>query len=289
MRRLPTVAAALVLLLTVACGGTSEEADDGGSTSAFGDAEAYPIFANSEVVVGENRLMVGLLNRNDAPIGSPKTDVRITFFSPEEPETPALESDFDFVWIDKPYRGLYVGQVAFDSPGTWSAEVVIEGDGLAETLPSEIEVAAEPVTVDIGERVPGSDTPTIDEVSDVSQITTDPHPDPDFYRTSIADAVRSGEPFVAVFATPKFCTSQACGPMLEVVKEVARDFPKVTFIHVEIYPDQQAAQKLKPVPSVEEWRLPSEPWVFVVDDGKLIAKFEGALAADELANELEQL
>ena len=289
MRRLAAAAAALVLLIPAACGGDGEETEDGGSTSDFGEAEAYPIFANSEVVVGENRLLVGLLNRNDAPIGSPKTDVRITFFAPGEPETPALESDFDFVWIDEPYRGLYVGQVAFDSAGTWSAEVDIEGGGLEETLTSEIEVAAKPLTVGIGEPVPTSDTPTIDEVKDLSEITTDPHPDPDFYRTSIADAVRSGETFVAVFATPRFCTSQACGPMLEVVKEVATDFPKVTFIHVEIYPDREAAQKLEPVESVDEWQLPSEPWVFVVDDGKLIAKFEGALSPGELANELEQL
>src|SRR5918992_5609319 len=103
MRRLAAAVAALALLVPAACGGGDDEPETDGSTSGFGDAQAYPVFANSEIVVGENRLMVGLLNRNDAPIGSPKTDVRITFFAPDEPETPALESDFDFVWIDEPY------------------------------------------------------------------------------------------------------------------------------------------------------------------------------------------
>ena len=37
-------------------------------------------------------------------------------------------------------------------------------------------------------------------------------------------------------------------------------------------------------PAVEEWGLPTEPWVFVVDaEGIVIARFEGLVAEEELA------
>jgi hypothetical protein len=51
------------------------------------------------------------------------------------------------------------------------------------------------------------------------------------------DRVAGGrqDPFVLVFATPAFCQSAICGPMLDTVKKVAADYPTLTFINVEPY------------------------------------------------------
>jgi hypothetical protein len=39
---------------------------------------------------------------------------------------------------------------------------------------------------------------------------------------------------------------------------------------------------------VKEWNLPSEPWVFVVGrDGRVAAKFEGAVSVPELTAAVE--
>ena len=58
-------------------------------------------------------------------------------------------------------------------------------------------------------------------------------------------------------------------------------------VHIEIY---RAPTGTALVPTVEAWRLPSEPWVFVVDTkGKLAAKFEGTVTAGELADSLKAL
>jgi hypothetical protein len=47
---------------------------------------------------------------------------------------------------------------------------------------------------------------------------------------------------------------------------------------------------LQPVPSASEWGLPSEPWAFIVNDqGKVSAKYEGALAPEEMRADLEDL
>jgi hypothetical protein len=84
-----------------------------------------------------------------------------------------------------------------------------------------------------------------------------------------------------VFATPKFCESRTCGPVVDVVDAVRRRVPGVGFIHVEIYEENNPALGVNRW--VQEWKLPTEPWVFLVGrDGRIKAKFEGAVSEQEL-------
>ena len=56
----------------------------------------------------------------------------------------------------------------------------------------------------------------------------------------------------------------------------------VRFIHVEIYKDNDPTKGFNRW--VGQWRLPTEPWVFLVGaDGRIKAKFEGSVAQDERA------
>ena len=69
-----------------------------------------------------------------------------------------------------------------------------------------------------------------------------------------------------MFATPKYCESRTCGPTVETVDAVRRDLvtSPVRWIHVEIYEDNDPAKGTNEW--VKQWNLPSEPWVFVVDE-----------------------
>jgi hypothetical protein len=287
-----------IALFGAACG------DDGGRPSAegspsndfnepFTDTEAYPVVASSEVVVGENRFMVGLLNDQDAPIANPQIDMTIDFYDLDESSTePVSSADMDFFWTLKPYVGLYVANVSFDHAGSWGAVVNaagtdFDGNDIDVSVKTGFDVAQESDTPGIGERGPAVDTPTADDVKKLSEISTDPHPNPRFYELSIAQAVNGGKPSVVVFATPKYCESQTCGPTLEIVKSVATKFPKANFVHVEPY-DLKDPEARAVVPAVTKWGLPSEPWVFVLDaQGRVVAKFEGGLAPSELSSALE--
>ena len=52
------------------------------------------------------------------------------------------------------------------------------------------------------------------------------------------------------------------------------------FIHVEIYKDNQPPETNR---WVKEWKLPTEPWTFLVGrDGRIKARFEGSVSAAEL-------
>jgi hypothetical protein len=282
-------------LAVAACGGESAEpsepssANPGPFNTPYKDAEAFPVFISSEIVVGENRFLVGLLDEHDAPIGVPAIDVHISFFDLRGARAePTSQKDMDFIWTVPGERGVYVTKASFDHAGEWGAEVSIEGEGIDERLRGSFLVKEKGTTPGIGDAAPSVDTPTSEDVDDLSEISTDTHPDPRFYQLSVEEALSSNKPFVLTFATPKFCQTAVCGPTLDVVKDVARDFPRMTFIHVEPYKDLSNIGEV--VPAVVKWGLKSEPWVFVVDErGDVRAKFEGVLGKRELRQALARL
>ena len=295
------VALCLCAALLAACGeeGGAGGSDGSGSNSgdstasdfqeSFEGAKAYPVFISSELVVGENRFLVGLLDDNDAPIGDPGISVSIAFYDLQGGQARRTErSELDFIPIEPGSRGVYVTHPTFDRPGQWGAEVSIKGQGIDESLKGSFEVRESSTTPPLGGRAPSSDTPTADDVSDLSEISSDPKPDPRFYEKSVAEALEDGDPFVLAFATPKFCQTAACGPALDVVRGVSKDYQKMTFIHVEPYKNLNDIGNV--VASVQEWGLPSEPYIFAVDSkGKVRAKFEGVVGADELRSSLDSL
>ena len=135
-----------------------------------------------------------------------------------------------------------------------------------------------------GDRAIPSKTPTLTSASgDVTALTTSRRPDRELYTTSVAQALAVDEPFVIAFATPQFCQSRTCGPVVDVVSSVRKEKASagVRFIHVEIYEDNDPTKGQNSW--VREWKLPSEPWVFVVGaDGKIADRFEGTVSVREL-------
>ena len=93
-----------------------------------------------------------------------------------------------------------------------------------------------------------------------------------------------------VFATPRYCTSRTCGPVVDVVDSVRREFAKtqIRFIHVEIYKDNNPSKGRNRW--VEQWHLPGEPWTFLVGrDGRIKAKFQGSVSTLELGEAIRRL
>jgi hypothetical protein len=151
-----------------------------------------------------------------------------------------------------------------------------------------VEIKADAVAPDVGERAIASQTPTL-ETATLEQLSTSNEPDRELYRTSIAAALDANEPFVVAFATPKYCTTRTCGPVTDVVSEVRRrhDGEGIRFIHVEIYEGNDPTKGENEW--VEEWGLPSEPWVFLVGrDGRVRARFEGTVSVRELDDAVQR-
>jgi hypothetical protein len=99
---------------------------------------------------------------------------------------------------------------------------------------------------------------------------------------SLDRALRSGRPTVLSFATPLLCTSRMCGPVVdEQILASQKLGSQANFIHVEIYPQRDAN---KPAPLYTAWNLPTEPWMFVIDQAGVIrARLgEGPTVASEI-------
>ncbi len=107
---------------------------------------------------------------------------------------------------------------------------------------------------------------------------------------SVADALAAGQPFVVTFATPLYCQSRTCGPVVDVVSAVRKKLAStgVRFIHVEIYEGNDPANGVNRW--VDEWKLPTEPFTFVVDrKGVVRTKLEGAFSTAELERAVRQV
>lgn len=246
--------------------------------------EAVAVRASSDLAVGRERLLVGISTPSGDRLGSPEQSVDFAISPAGEPDRVMLYPA-TFTWIVPDNVGIYRAEVDFDRAGVWEVTVVpAEGDSLAPTL---FEVAEVSQTPGPGRAAPLVPTPTLAD-RPIEALTTDPSPESALYELSLDEAFTSGRRSVVVFATPAFCRTAACGPMLELIKEVAPEHDDVNFVHVEIY-DGFGEPGFVPdgahlAPAVVAWNLQSEPWVFVVDDaGVIAARFEGVIDGEELA------
>jgi hypothetical protein len=235
----------------------------------------------ASIGVGEQRIMISITDRGTGEyLASPDGPVTATLR--DRIGSPLGEYEGEFTWVVPESRGMYVFYMDIPGPGTF--QITVEGEAFGSLAPVGIVTQENPAVVGVGEEAPPSVTRTSSDYA-LGDITTDPDPDPSFYELTVAEAVEAG-PSVIVFGTPAWCTSQSCGPLLDQVKALSTDYPDLNYVHVEPYENINAEsfQDLVLISAVEEWSLPSEPWVFVTDaDGVVSAAFEGAASDGELS------
>ena len=180
-------------------------------------------------------------------------------------------------------KAVYVAEVRAPRPGTYYLLArptgAIRIGGLREVL-----VKGRSASPELGTRAYPSRTPTLASTGGrTAELTTRAPPDRGLLRYSIADSLTEHAPFVVTFATPRYCVSRTCGPVVDVVEHARRRFAGsgIRFIHVEIYKGNSPRNGENRW--VREWHLPSEPWTFLVGrDGRIKEKFEGSVSAAEL-------
>ena len=189
--------------------------------------------------------------------------------------------------------GVYTTQVDFHTPGVWRLGVDLTSpDGSVRSGQGVFQVQEKGVTPSIGSPAPASHNRTARDVGKLEELTSARPPDPELYSMTIAEALATGKPLVVVFATPAFCQTSTCGPQVDVVKAIKDSYrDKANFIHVEIFDNPQEVQGdlnvARVAEAVEEWKLPTEPWTFVVDrEGRIAAKFEAFTTSEEIEEAL---
>ena len=185
---------------------------------------------------------------------------------------------------------IYVARLRLPRAGKFWFLAEPEGGPTKVQALGNVTVVKEDPPPDVGDPAVASQTPTLASTGgDTSSLTTRTPPDESLLRYSVADTLAAKVPFVVTFATPKFCSSRTCGPVVDVVEEVARRFEgeNLRFIHVEVFEDNDPAKGYNQW--LREWQLPTEPWTFVVDrTGTIVERFEGTVSVDELETSVRE-
>ncbi|HEY9289434.1 MAG TPA: hypothetical protein VIT43_15575 [Candidatus Dormibacteraeota bacterium] len=290
MRHSLSVGLGLALgIVLAACGSTpTSTPNTGGSDRSQLQAE---IIATELVAGPQERVPIGITDHN-TPISDATVHVRAFLLQNGNQAVFKGESDAPFKGAGLEGGGVYVAHLDLMPAGDWGLEITASrptGARLSQQL--AFNVISNPVVPAVGQPAPRSNSPTVRDHPDVSTIDSGDPPD-DMHQLSIAEAIAQHRPTLVVFASPAFCTSRACGPEVKVVQSLEPTYKdRLTFIHIEIYANYKPDPSKRTIaPTVTEWRLQSEPWIFLIDaNGIIRARFEGPTASDELTAAVSQL
>lgn len=303
MSRAGAVLIAVLATLAAACGSGGESFP---RVVTLGDSDVYVSILNNSLAVGDNRLLLGVSDAEDKPILD--ATVHLRFFSLDgDDATLRSEVDARFVPVELGYvdeqsdrarevtgqGGAYVAAPEFDRAGDWGMKVQIERAGEDEVeLPFRFTVLDRTPEPAIGEPAPRSEQETLATAASIEDIDSSFPARPSMHETTVAAAIDAGRPAVVAFATPAYCTSRLCAPVMDTVMDplAATYGDRASFIHIEPYVlrDLRAGFRQNAVPAAREWGIESEPWIFVIGaDGRIAAKFEGVIALDEVRSALQ--
>lgn len=261
-----------------------------GELGSAGKGNVKPVLASSELVVGPNRFVFGLENaRTRGPIkDAPQVDVQFFKVHPDGKATKVGDAKALYQGENLPV-GVFITRATFEEAGEWGALLTMRPEGAEPfSVQLDFEVKADSPVPSVGEPAPPSRNLTKADVKNLSEISS-AQPPAAMHDLTIAEAVRSGKPSLILFATPGFCETATCGPDLQVAQSLQERYgDRANFIHIETPSSEAAPQAQKP--TMEEWKLETEPWLFLIDrDGKIAERFEGGLTLAEVEPAFEKL
>jgi hypothetical protein len=249
---------------------------------------------------GRNRLGFAIVDRANKQI-----DVSAVAVYTAKPDGSQLRGPFaarrESLDVDTRYRSaqtdadlasgdtFYVADAVYGSRGEHVAIGLVRLDGrlvVAEPV-GALPIGEKQGPPEVGHRAIKVHTQTGADVGgNLTKLSTRIPPPGEMLQTDFAD-VLGKKPVVLLFATPALCQSRTCGPVVDIAEQVrAQNGKGVTFIQQEIFQDNDPGKPYQQ--PVRAWRLPTEPWAFVIDrSGKIAARFEGVFSVGELARAVE--
>jgi hypothetical protein len=321
LRRRVGPAAVGLMLIAVIGGCASPAGNDAATPSATGGTGVVAEVASFQQVVDKpGRLLVALLSGDNrwVSFGS----VRMSFkylgsstASPDPsvkmpdaqagflaiPETPEGKGKPPTLTFPADGRGVYgIESITFARAGYWQVRASgTLGDGTSFSAEAAFSVLAKRSVISVGEPAPRTDNPVIGDPgvppSAIDSRATGGAAIPDalLHRTSIADAIGAHHPALVVFSTPVYCVSRFCGPVTDLIADLARQYAdRADFIHVEIYRDFEKNQVNQV--ALDWLQTPDgdlrEPWVFLIGaDGRIAASWDTMVTRSEIEPLLKAL
>ena len=289
------------MFLVSACSSVPSGSPSGAPTLvALGGPQFSVVIITTDLGVGPNRVAFGVVDREGMPVRPAEAQVKASLLDPET-KTSEVRSTSVAHFQQWPIgtQGVLTTQLFLDKPGFWQLNVeATAADGSDVEARGAFQVKANSDTPTVGQPAPRSATLTLDSLEDLSDLTTISSaaaPDPDLYQMSVDAALDTGKPLILVFSTPAFCVSATCGPQVAIISQIKEKYQDMAnFIHVEVFENPHLIEGGRPVgdtvAAVAEWNLPTEPWTFVIDgEGLVRAKFEQFTTKKEIETALVDL
>jgi hypothetical protein len=302
-----TFTSALIIsgLLVSGCSGSTTQPKDGLSA----ETASFDLVAgkNSRLMVGVsdiegNVLTGGTVQFRIRPAGSDNwsTSVPATYLS--VPGRPASTADKPSLTSPSEAVGVYgTGPITIPTDGFWEVEINAGKLGMAMTA---FQALPQPNVVAVGTGAPASENPTVSTsgitASQLDSAAVDAKDlntlaDTNLHTVQIAKSLADHRPLLVVVATPGFCTSKFCGPLVDELSTLQPRYLNVDFVHLEVYPEGYD----KPVsPLANQWikagssktEEGNEPWVFVIDgSGTITQRWDNVVDMTALKQELSRL
>jgi hypothetical protein len=266
----------------------------GAATSAHRAAQLMPVLGTEDYAPGPVRVSFLLLDSQGSPVYRKDIRVRVST-SKGAPPLAITPASLEPIGVpgaaadESDISKLYVVHFRVPRSGTYTLTADATGGKPVHAVWT-IDVRKHPRAPAVGSKAIASQTPTIASAhGNFRALTTRTPPDTKLLLYSVTGSLKAHKPFVVVFATPKFCASRTCGPVVDVVDAVRKQFTRtpIRFIHVEVYKDNNPGLGYNRW--FRKWHLPTEPWTFVVGkDGRIKARFEGSMSVGELAAAVRQ-
>ena len=207
--------------------------DDGGSSliPIFGADAQY-----AYVVSGTPQRLAFAVN---GPEGRPLLDVPASLdFQLSKDGQPVGAATKVLGHTDGVPIGFYPYRATFDAPGTYQVAVTL--DGKPSTVSFDVVDPAKSPLLQRGGAMRPVETPTVTDARGVDPICTQPSGTCPFHTVTVTEALATGKPTALLVSTPKFCQIGVCGPVLDLLVEVAPQYAGVQIVHAEVYTDAEA-------------------------------------------------
>jgi hypothetical protein len=183
-------------------------------------------------------------------------------------------------------KAIYHTQISLKRTGTYTILSLTQTPSGLVGAPGEVAVAASSLIPDVGQRPPDVATDTAATVHGNEALLTTRLP-PERMQSVSFDRVLGKRPVALLFSTPQLCISRVCGPVTDIAVALQRHFgQRVTFIHEEVYVNNQPSKGLRP--QLKAFHLETEPWLFTINRrGVIAARLEGAFGVNEVTQALQ--
>lgn len=276
-----------ILLATFSAGGLVTACGDDTPRALREGGQEVPnwnlINASFEVLSGEQRrFLFGLTTTDNEPVARPELEVYTRQIGGEVTGGPY---PVEFFSEGPAGLGIYLTRLDLTEGGPTEV-LAVEGDDFGAAAVNVVDPEDAQVPVPGSEAIETATATESDDLGLEEVCTRDP--DCTMHDISLDEALDTGRPIVLMFATPAYCRTAVCGPVVDTLEELhtAEDFGDVVFIHSEIFTD--AGQTI--APPVADWGLPSEPWMFTINrDGRITDRIDGPMVAPELRRMIGQI